>query len=518
MDPEPLIGMSMGNMRAYLGRDGDNLEMGTNMLLQHTYYTLPYPPVSRAAPLALAAAAAACAPADGVDRISGLPDVVLRNIVSRLPAKDAARTSVLASRWRGLWRSAPLALVDAHLLPAVVLRERCLDRDSPGVAAAVSRALAAHPGPFRCVHLTRCKMDAHRAEIERWIQLLAAKGVEELVFVNRPWPLNLPLPAALFSCTTLTRLYIGVWRLPRTAALPRAAGFPHLRELGLSMVFMEDRDLAFLIDRCPVLEILVIFCSKTPVHLRLISRSLRCVQIGFSYFTDISVVDAPCLERLLMWVTWSDSEDDKRPRIKIGHAPKLHVMGYFQPEMCELEIGSTIIKAGIKATAGTIVPSINVMAMEVRFEVRNEVKMLPSFLKCFPNIKTLHIRSEKADEATGKVNLKFWQEAGPIECVQCHIKELIFHEFRGSRSEFAFLKFIAERAQVLEKMVIVVAYACLSLENLNDKLKSLASAQWASKGCRVQVFKSPLTQGGGPGYNTHIGSDFSCADPFDLLS
>ncbi|CAL5058380.1 unnamed protein product [Urochloa decumbens] len=488
--------------------------MGTNMLLQHAYFTLPYPPVSRAAPFALAAAAAACAPADGVDRIGGLPDVVLRNIVSRLPAKDAARTSVLASRWRGLWRSAPLALVDAHLLPAVVLREACLDRDSPGVAAAVSRALAAHPGPFRCVHLTRCKMDAHRAEIERWIQLLAAKGVEELVFVNRPWPLNLPLPAALFSCAALTRLYIGVWRLPRTDALPRTAGFPHLRELGLCTVFMEDRDLAFLIDRCPVLEILVIFCSRTPVHLRLISRSLRCVQIGFSYFTDISVVDAPCLDRLLMWVTWSDSEDDKRPRIKIGRAPKLHVLGYFQPEMCELEIGSTIIKAGIKASAGTIVPSVKVMAMEVRFEVRNEVKLLPSFL----NINTLHIRSEKADVATGKVNLKFWQEAGPIECVQCHIKELIFHEFRGSRSEFAFLKFIAKRAQALEKMVIVVAYASLSLGDLNDKLKSLTSAQWASKDCRVQIFKSPLTHGGGPGYNTHVGSDFSCADPFDLLS
>ncbi|XP_044336219.1 uncharacterized protein [Triticum aestivum] len=52
-----------------------------------------------------------------------------------------------------------------------------------------------------------------------------------------------------------------------------------------------------------------------------------------------------------------------------------------------------------------------------------------------------------SEESTGKVNLRFWHE---------ELKRLFFYEFRGTRSEVTFLKFVAERARVLEKMVVVV--------------------------------------------------------------
>ena len=123
-----------------------------------------------------------------------------------------------------------------------------------------------------------------------------------------------------------------------------------------------------------------------------------------------------------------------------------------------------------------------------------------------------------AEESTGKLNLKFWQEGAPIKCVVQTVKKVFFYEFQGSKSEVAFLKFIAERARVLEKMVVVVESKCFSSGvDLNAKLKPLISAKWNRQGCKLQVFKSSRTGGGAPCFSHRLASDFTFADPFDLI-
>uniref|UniRef100_A0A8R7PWA9 FBD domain-containing protein n=1 Tax=Triticum urartu TaxID=4572 RepID=A0A8R7PWA9_TRIUA len=105
----------------------------------------------------------------------------------------------------------------------------------------------------------------------------------------------------------------------------------------------------------------------------------------------------------------------------------------------------------------TMLPGVKILALEVRFAVRNDVKMIPIVLRCFPNVETLHIISGETDQSTGKINLKFWLESGTIECIESRIKLLVFHGFQGDRSELALLKFFIESAFVLEEAVVLLA-------------------------------------------------------------
>ncbi|XP_051226053.1 FBD-associated F-box protein At5g60610 [Lolium perenne] len=520
MEPQFIIGRNVSDLQARIERDGEDprtLDVGINLMLYFVYHYIPPPPVS---PAAAFSPYGALWIHQGVDRISRLPDNLLRNIVSRLPVKDAARTAALSRRWRPVWLSTPLTLVDSHLLPDCGEDgPYAIGGPSPrAVTAAVSRVLAAHPGPFRSVHLTCTTMNEHRGEMARWLDVLAAKGVKELIFVNRPWPLDLRLPTTLFSCTSLTRLYLGVWRLPDTTAVPRRAAFPNLLELGICLCVMEDRDLAFILERSPVLEILVITGSQTGVRLRLVSHSLRCLLLGFTYLEDIEVVNAPRLERLFQSTTFREPGGKGkfgRSMIKIGHAPNLRMLGYFEPGNNEIEITKTVTVAGIKEK---IVPSVKSLAIVLQFGVRRALKKVPDYLRNFPNLETLHVQSYKAEDSTGKVNLKFLQEGEPIKCVLQTMKNVFFYEFQGSKSEVAFLKFIAERARVLEKMVVVVDSECFSSgANVNVKLKPLISAKWISQACKLQLFKSPRTEGGDPMFCHQLAFDFSFADPFDLV-
>ncbi|KAM3372825.1 hypothetical protein ACQJBY_019623 [Aegilops geniculata] len=430
--------------------DPHERERCAKLMLAYIYHNLPdYPLYNGARFTALAAARG------GADRLSRLPRDLLRNVLARLPVKDAARTAALSSRWRALWRSTPLVLVDIHLLPKA-RAFRPTPADSPAVTAAVSRVLEAHPGPFACVHLVCSQMDGYRAQLARWLQLLAAKGVRDRVLVNRPWPLDVPLPASLFTINTLTRLNLGVWKLPGTAAL-RGAAFPHLRELGLYFIEVEHGVVDSLVARSPVLEVLnIVGCINGGLRLRLVSQSLRCLQICGSVLEDIAVVKAPCLERLIL-IESCKTARDLCTRLRIVDAPKLHTFGYLEPGQV-LELGETVVMPGISASASAMLTSVKILTLNVRFGVRSDVKMVPTFLKCFPNAERLHIESDKCDKPTGDhLTVKFWEESGPIENVVSRINVMTFREFKGDRGEVGFLEYVFQSARALEMAAIFMA-------------------------------------------------------------
>ncbi|KAK1661725.1 hypothetical protein QYE76_049884 [Lolium multiflorum] len=495
------------------GEDPQDLEALVGRILGYIHFVLPDPPVSRRATLR------AFLPNDDVDRVTALPYALLRNIVSRLPDKDAARTAVLATRWRGLWRSAPLVLVDSHFLaPAAASGVQVERAEARRVTAAVSRVLAAHPGPIRCAHLTCSYMAEFPTLLARWLQTLAVKGVQDLVLVNRPFPLALDLPDALFGMPALTRLYLGFFKFPDTAGLPRTVSFPNLRELGLCTVVIFGPDMDFVLARSPVLEILCIQANLFTDRLRIVSRSLRCVQVVVATDLDILLAYAPHLERLIVWSVMAKERSNMR--IKIAPAPALSILGYLEPEFYTLEVGNTVIKAETRASPTTMVPTVKILGLRVRFGIGDDVKLMPAFLRCFPAVERLHIESKKSAEPTGKLNLEFWKDAGAIECVQSHIKLMMFHNFHGDQSELSFLQFILENAPMLTKLVIVYPKRTFtSVTEANSKLEPLFSAKWASTCCSLLLTEGAYAEGEEPLelQSFKRGSNFSVRDPFAFI-
>ncbi|CAN6275267.1 unnamed protein product [Urochloa humidicola] len=315
----------------------------------------------------------------------------------------------------------------------------------------------------------------------------------------------------------LTRLYLTFWRFPDTTALPRAAAFPCLRELGLCTVVMDSRDMDFVLARSPVLEILSIEGHiLPPLRLRIVSHSLRCVQIRGSSLESITVVDARRLERLFLGIRVKESSTFK---IKIGHAPVLRLFGTIELENDTLQVGDTTIKAGtVVKNPSAMVPAVTILDVNVRFGVRNDAKMLHSILRCFPNIEALHIRSKNTSESTGRLSIKFWQESCAIKCVLSSINMLSLYDFRGDRNELAFLKFVVESAQMLKVLVIVYAKGYFgSRDEANSKVKALFAGKRANNDrCKVVVCESRVSENV-CSWEFQTGSDFSFDDPFGLI-
>ncbi|CAA7024402.1 unnamed protein product [Microthlaspi erraticum] len=115
-----------------------------------------------------------------MDRVSNLPDELLYQILSFLPTKDAAVTSVLSKRWLNLWKFNPNLDIDDTLFlhPEDGKGERAEIRQSfvDFVDSVIARQ---GDSPIKKFSL-KCITGVHPDIVNRWICNVLKRGVSDL--------------------------------------------------------------------------------------------------------------------------------------------------------------------------------------------------------------------------------------------------------------------------------------------------------------------------------------------------
>ncbi|CAL4957430.1 unnamed protein product [Urochloa decumbens] len=451
--------------------------------------------------------------AGGPDLISLLPDEVLGSIVSLLPIKEGARTQILASRWRPLWRSAPLNL----------------DTCGRSITKAVlSRILSGHRGGARCFNISYSVLGGDSATLDGWPRSPALDNLQELDFwfdsSASPSPLVLhstlrfsstlcvaklkyckfsddtahqihfpnlqqlnlcsvtisedslhamlagrpvldrfelryghvgpprPLmpPAALSFSSTLRVAKFVLCQFPNTAACQ--VHFPSLQHLELEMVTIWECSLHAMLSNCPALNSLILNYTYGFYKLIINSPKLKRVEMYFGRSeTEIRLDELIVVNAPCLEKLHHRGPYEDSIEISIISAPKLKVLGRITESIFRLELCTTVFNGLHDVRVATVMRTVKVLSL--RLEYLN-LDVITNFMKCFPCMEKLYIKTYLMDDE----NFRLHDYKDHLECLDLHLKKLRISYYHGTRSHVEFAKFFVLNARVLESMVLDVEH------------------------------------------------------------
>uniref|UniRef100_A0ACD5Z7S9 Uncharacterized protein n=1 Tax=Avena sativa TaxID=4498 RepID=A0ACD5Z7S9_AVESA len=397
-----------------------------------------------------------------------LPPAMQDEILSRLPIRDAARTSVLSRAWRRRWEPVPYRFLDWPLRTPAGTVDHVLAR-------------CAHP-----VHEFRHRYVPEQdfGRFNRWLLRLAAVGVRSISAEFQYSDIYMVHPC-IFSCRHLATLDLVGCDIQ--APPPSFAGFPSLTTLSLSKVGFAQgaRGLEALISSSPSLR-----------TLQLDTMSIRDVEVNGEEVYEQWVINAPSLRRLQIiqnyYYGWHFSG---LPFLEVADVSGLF-FGFYPADRDFLMLISALDQATKLKLSMPFTSSDALEGLSPSFENLKSLSLRTQL--CFPsgivNILCVVRNAPKLEEldvefmdyenkpAEANINSLYAQCAGDLfsNLTNVRIKGAICE-----RNEMLLIELVLSKAAQLEALDVCLSIDCS--RSVKDVLAEVAQYGRASPGANVTI-------------------------------
>lgn len=408
----------------------------------------------------------------GEDTISDLPQSIIETILTKLPIRDAVRTSVLSSKWRYKWAALTQLVFDDKC--ASFSNDRTITENK--LVKFITRFLFLHEGPIHKFTLSTSYLQSS-PDIDQWLLFLSRKDIKELVLEvgEGEW---FRVPSCLFSCMKLASLELVRCELDPP---PEFKGFLCLKYLNLQQVLVAPEVVENLISGCPLLE------SLTLSYFDSLALTVRAPNLKYlileGEFKDICLEYTPLLTAISVAMYMTDDKAEHFEQSSgcnfdkfLGGVPCLErLIGhiYFTKY---LSIGSDLGKFPITYAYLKVIE-----LYQVSFEDMKEILVVLRLILNSPNLQELQISGSSNTSAPLEApDLDFWENECPNDCTFERLKTVKVSDMSGVPHEMEFLRFVLANSPVLEVMSILpgVYVSCGRMNMLIDLLRfRRASAQ-----------------------------------------
>ncbi|TMW88004.1 hypothetical protein EJD97_019138 [Solanum chilense] len=337
------------------------------------------------------------------DRISSLPINAIDDILTRLPLRDAVRTSILSRKWRYDWAKITKLTLDESLWKDLSTHE---------VRVKLGRILL-HLFSFRQGPIRECRISIPNSkylpELDNLIFFLSRNEIESL-FLELPNGEKYKLPSSVFTSSKMRQLTLEycVINLPTTFRV-----FGQLLSLRLFNVSISEDHLEILISRCPLLEDIELDISNPLTYIQFNAPNLKFLNIG-------SKIISICFKNTQFLADVSIMAES------LNHGP-----------VESLDVNRDFVERGT-------------------CDLREFFGSLPAI----KNLRLDHfiikaINNERGDDLISLDLLKAEYDSG-IKLNRLTNVSLI--DIRGTKTEMKFIKLLLAKSPVLEKMMISPFY------------------------------------------------------------